>query len=89
MIVPKVVYFRVAFALLVLFIMTVIVAFVDLGSFNIFIALTIAVAKAVLVVLYFMHVRYSSRITWVFALAGFFWLLIMFALAMSDYLTRS
>ncbi len=69
-------------------VLTVVVANFDLGPFNAIVALTIAVCKATLVVLYFMHVRYSSRLTWVFVSAGLFWLIIMVALTLSDYLTR-
>ena len=89
MIVPTKIYYRVALALLVLFILTVAVAYVDLGPLNIYIAVTIALIKATLVVLYFMHVRYHTRLTWIFASAGFIWLLILFALTLSDYATRS
>jgi cytochrome c oxidase subunit IV len=53
------------------------------------IALTIAVVKGLLIVLYFMHVRYARRVTWAFAGAGFLWLAIMLALTFSDYLTRN
>ncbi len=60
----------------------------DLGPFNNVVALSIAGAKAALVILFFMHVRYSSRLVRVFALAGFFWLLIFFALIFADYGTR-
>ncbi len=87
-IVPRTIYYRVGLALLALLLLTVAIAFINLGQFNIVVALTIAIVKAVLVVLYFMHVRYSSRIMWVFASAGFFWLLILFVLTMSDFLTR-
>jgi len=55
---------------------------------NIVAALTIAVVKMLLVILFFMHVRYSSRLTWIFVAAGFIWLLIMLDLTLSDYLTR-
>ncbi len=89
MIVPTKIYYRVALALLALFILTVAVAYVDLGWLNIYIAVTIALIKATLVVLYFMHVRYHTRLTWIFASAGFIWLLILFALTLSDYATRS
>jgi cytochrome c oxidase subunit 4 len=89
MIVPKKVYYRVALALLVLFILTIAVAFVHLGPFNVYVAVTIAVIKATLVVLYFMHVRYHTRLTWIFASAGFLWLIILFALTLADYATRS
>ena len=58
------------------------------GQLNVIIALTIAVVKATLVVLYFMHVRYSSKLTWVFVCAGIIWLFILFAFTLSDYLTR-
>ncbi|MFN0158563.1 MAG: cytochrome C oxidase subunit IV family protein [Bacteroidota bacterium] len=88
MIVPKRTYYKVAIALLGLFILTVAAAYIDLGRFNILVALTIAVVKAVLVVLYFMHVRYGTKLVRIFACAGFFWLVIMFALTMSDYVTR-
>ena len=70
-------------------ILTVIVAKFDLGPFNNIVMLTIACAKALLVVLYFMHVRWSSRLTWVIAASGFFWLIIMFTLTMQDYMTRA
>jgi cytochrome c oxidase subunit 4 len=52
------------------------------------VALAIAGSKAVLIMLYFMHLRYSNRLTSVFAVAGFLWLAILIALCLSDYLTR-
>jgi cytochrome c oxidase subunit IV len=58
------------------------------GQLNVIIALTIAVIKATLVVLYFMHVRYSSRLVWVVFTSALFWLGILFALTLSDYWTR-
>ncbi len=58
------------------------------GQLNVIIALTIAVVKATLVVLYFMHVRYSSRLIWVVFTSAIFWLGILFALTLSDYWTR-
>ena len=63
-------------------------AFFDLGVFNTPVALTIACTKALLVVLFFMHVRYGTRLTWVVVSAGFFWLGILIVLTMSDYLSR-
>jgi cytochrome c oxidase subunit 4 len=57
-------------------------------QWNVIIALTIAVVKATLVVLYFMHVRYSSRLIWVVFTSALFWLAILFALTLSDYWTR-
>ncbi|HEV2801517.1 MAG TPA: cytochrome C oxidase subunit IV family protein [Pyrinomonadaceae bacterium] len=87
-IVSKKLYFVIFGALMVLTVITVAVAYVDLGPLNTPIALAIAVTKAMLVVLYFMHVRYSSRLTWVVVAGGFLWLIIMVGLTMSDYLTR-
>ena len=58
------------------------------GPLNVVIALTIAVVKATFVVLYFMHVRYSSRLIWVVFASALFWLAILFALTFSDYWTR-
>src|SRR4026208_989 len=66
----------------------VLVAFSDLGPLNNVMMLTIAIVKALFVILYFMHVRWSSRLTWVVAASGFFWLLIMFTFTMTDYLSR-
>lgn len=87
-IVPRRVYYMVFATLVLLTLITVDVAFYDLGILSIYVALTIATCKALLVIFYFMHVRYSSPLTWVFALAGFLWLIILIVLIMSDYLTR-
>jgi cytochrome c oxidase subunit 4 len=81
-------YYAVFAALMVGTAITVAVAFVDLGALNNVVMLGIAMTKATLVVLYFMHVRWSTRLTWVIAASGFFWLLILFGLTMQDYLTR-
>ena len=74
-------------------ILTVLVAFVDLDHIfpgaNTLVALSIAFFKMGAVVLIFMHVRWSSRLIWLTVLAGFFWLAIMFAFTMQDYLTRT
>jgi cytochrome c oxidase subunit IV len=80
--------FGVWVALLALLLLTWGVAKFDLGAWNIIAALTIAVAKMLLVVVVFMHLRYSVKLIWVFAAAGIFWLFIMITLTMSDYLTR-
>ena len=85
---PKSMYYAVFAALMVGTAITVAVAFVDLGALNNVVMLGIAMTKATLVVLYFMHVRWSTRLTWVIAASGFFWLLILFGLTMQDYLTR-
>lgn len=83
------VYFAVFGALLALTALTTGVAFVDLGRVgNIAVALTIATVKVVLVMLYFMHLRYSTRLTMIFAAAGIFWLGILLVLTLSDYFSR-
>ena len=87
--IPKKTYYLIFAVLMVLLALTVAVAYIDLGrTLNIVIAMTIAVVKATLVLLYFMHVRYSSRLTWIFVAAGFFWFLIMVGLTFSDYASR-
>ena len=60
----------------------------DLGHLNIVVAMVLAVCKATLVVLYFMHLRYGSKLTWVFAAAGVLWLVLLIGLTMADILTR-
>lgn len=81
-------YLLVFVALLVLLGLTVGVAYLDLGVWSIVLAMTIATVKALLVILYFMHARSSSRLIWLFAGVGFAWLGIMIVLTMSDYLSR-
>jgi cytochrome c oxidase subunit 4 len=85
---PKSMYYGVFGALIVGTALTVLVAFYDLGALNNIVMLLIASVKALLVVLFFMHVRWSTRLTWVVAASGFVWLIIMFGLTMTDYLTR-
>jgi len=88
-IVPLRIYVTIFLALLVGTSLTVWAGFRDFpGQLNVIIALTIAVIKATLVVLYFMHVRYSSRLIWVIFTSALFWLVILFALTFSDYWTR-
>ena len=82
------VYFTIYAILMVLTATTVSVAFIDLGRLNNVVALTVAVSKALLVILYFMHVRYGSRLTWLVLSAGFAWLGILIAFTLSDVLTR-
>lgn len=60
----------------------------DMGMWNPVVALTIACTKAVLVVLFFMHVRYSDKLTKVTVMAGLFWLMILITLSLSDYISR-
>jgi cytochrome c oxidase subunit 4 len=85
---PKSMYYSVFAALIVGTALTVLVAFYDLGPLNNVLMLGIAMTKATLVILYFMHVRWATRLTWVVAASGFVWLLILFGITMSDYLTR-
>ncbi|HEV7510024.1 MAG TPA: cytochrome C oxidase subunit IV family protein [Thermoanaerobaculia bacterium] len=82
------VYFLVFGALMVLTLATWLVAQVDLGWANDVVALGIAVTKATLVLLFFMHVRHSTRMTALTAVAGFFWLAILFGLTIADYASR-
>ncbi|MGZ4974326.1 MAG: cytochrome C oxidase subunit IV family protein [Limisphaerales bacterium] len=81
-------YFLVWATLLLLLFATWAAAEVNLGKFNNVVALTIGFAKMFLVLLFFMHVKYEKRLTWVFAAAGFIWLIIMIGLTMGDYITR-
>ena len=85
---PVKVYGTIVSLLFVFTVVTVLAAFVELGPLNTPLALAIAIFKASLVVLFFMHVRYNTPLMWVFAAAGFFWMIIMFALTMQDYVSR-
>ena len=85
---PKSMYYGVFLALIVGTGLTVLAAFFDMGAMNNVVMLTIAIVKASLVILFFMHVRWSTRLTWVVVASGFFWLLIMFGLTMTDYFSR-
>jgi len=87
-ILPTRVYYTIFAVLMVCTYLTWQVAAFDLGPLNTIVALGIAVFKAVLVVLFFMHVRYGTRLTWAVVMGGVFWLGILLALTMSDYLTR-
>ena len=88
-IVPKKVYFLVFAVLVALTALTTTVAFIDLGPLNAVAALVIAVTKALLVILFFMHIKYSPRLTRLVVVAGFFWLAILLTLTLSDYRTRN
>jgi cytochrome c oxidase subunit 4 len=88
-IVPPKVYVTIFFALAVGTTLTVMAAFQNFGQFNIVIALGIATIKASLVVLYFMHGRYSPNRTKLIIVCAVFWLGIMLALTLSDYSTRT
>jgi cytochrome c oxidase subunit 4 len=82
------VYYAVFAALLLLTYATVAVSKIELGRFNTIVALTIAVTKAVMVVLFFMHMRYSTRLTKLVVAGGFVWLALLIGLTMADFLTR-
>jgi cytochrome c oxidase subunit 4 len=84
------IYLMVFLALMVGTILTVWAGKQDFpGPLNVIIALTIACIKATLVILYFMHMRYSSRLVWIVFLSALFWLAILFALTFSDYWSRT
>lgn len=87
-VVPKKVYFTVFAALVALTIATAVVATINLGPLNVVVALLIAMCKASLVVLFFMHMRWSSRLIHIVAAASLIWLAILIALTLSDYRTR-
>jgi cytochrome c oxidase subunit 4 len=82
-------YVGIFLTLMVFTIITVLVAYVNLGQFNKVVALSIASIKATLVILYFMHVKYSSRLTKLVVLAGFFFLALLLGLTMADYGSRA
>jgi cytochrome c oxidase subunit 4 len=81
-------YFVVFAALLVLTAVTTAAAFVDLGAWNVAVAMIIAVVKASLVAAYFMHLRHTSRLTLVFVAASILWLSHLIVASLSDYITR-
>src|SRR3954463_4794565 len=88
-VVPTRTYYLIFLVLMVCTALTVGIAFIDLGPLNTVAALTIAVVKATLVILFFMHVKYSTRLTWAVVVGSVFWLGILLTLTMSDYLTRA
>ena len=81
-------YLVVYLALMALLAATVGAAYLHLGNFTIVAAVGIAVVKATLIILYFMHIRFGGRNLWVFAVVGFLWLAILLTLGMTDYLSR-
>jgi cytochrome c oxidase subunit 4 len=85
---PLPVYFAVFAALAIGTLVTWYASTINLGWANTPIALVIATIKAVLVILFFMHLKYSTRLTWVVVIAAFLWLAMLFVLTFSDYLTR-
>jgi len=87
-VVPVRVYLAVFCTLVVLTVLTVKVAYIDLGLLNTPLALGIASVKAMLVVLYFMHARYSPRLIVLVVIVSAFTLILLLAFTLSDYLTR-
>ena len=87
-IVPTRIYYTIFGLLMLCTYLTVQLAFLDLGPLNAIGALGIAIFKAVLVVLFFMHVKYSTRLTWAVVIGSVFWFGLLIALTLADYLTR-
>lgn len=91
-IIPVRTYLMIFAILMGLLVATVLAAYIPLPEslrwLHLTIALVIAAAKAVLIILYFMHVRYSNRLTWVFSSAAFVWLVILLVFSLSDYFSR-
>jgi cytochrome c oxidase subunit 4 len=87
-VVPSKIYVRTCIALLALLALTWTIAYVDLGPFNLIVALAVAIAKAILIALFFMHIKGSSRLLHLAAVAGLIWLLFLIALTLGDYATR-
>ncbi len=81
-------YVLVLIALLILTVLTVYAAFIDMGVMNEVVGLGIATTKAILVMMFFMHLRHSVRLVKIVAASGVFWLAVLILLAMSDYATR-
>lgn len=81
-------YVGIFLTLMVLTAITIVVAYINLGPWNKVVALGIASTKATLVVLYFMHVKYASRMTKLIVVSGFFFLMILLSLTMLDYGSR-
>jgi|SRR5215469_15008739 len=81
-------YVGILIVLLIATVVTTLVAFIDLGPFSVVVALTIAVCKMLLVALFFMHLRYSTRLTKLVIIGGLLWLGILLLLTLTDFFTR-
>src|SRR5271169_5953621 len=88
-VIPARMYYVIWAILMVMTATTVFAATIELHVFNIVLALLIATIKGTLVVLFFMHLRYSTKLTMVTVIASIFWLCILFALTMTDYISRA
>ncbi len=87
-ILPKSTYYKVYAALMFFLLLTVGLAYVDAGPLNFTVSMLIATIKAVMIMLIFMHVKYSERLVWIFAGASFLWLLLLIVFSLNDYFTR-
>jgi cytochrome c oxidase subunit 4 len=83
------VYWKTCAALMVLLALTWGIGYVNIGPFNLVVALAISISKALLVALFFMHIKGSSRLLHLAATAGVIWLLIFFTFTLGDYFTRN
>jgi len=88
-VVSPMIYLGVFLALLVFTTLTVVASYIEMGIFNPIVALGIAVIKAVLVVLFFMHVKYSTKLTKLTVIAGLFTFLTLISMTMADYISRA
>jgi len=88
-IVPAKLYVLIWAVLMAMTLTTVLVSLVEIGPFNVVVALVIATIKATLVVLFFMHLRYSPKLTMATVVAAMFFLFLLLGLTMTDYLTRA
>lgn len=86
---PKLTYFSVGAVLLILTVITYQIAFINLGPWSTVVALGIATSKALLIVLFFMHARYSTGLTWLVIVAAVAWLALLVVGTMDDFVTRS
>ncbi|HEX3875891.1 MAG TPA: cytochrome C oxidase subunit IV family protein [Bryobacteraceae bacterium] len=82
-------YITVFLALIVATVLTTAVAFVDLGAFSVVVALAIAICKMLLVALFFMHVRHSTRLTQVVLFGGILWFGILMGMTLIDFSSRN
>jgi cytochrome c oxidase subunit IV len=89
LVVSKRTYVFVWASLLMLLGLTVAVSYIHLGWFNATAAVSIAIMKALIIILYFMHARYSPKLVWIFVGAGFLWLGFLFLFTIEDYATRA
>ena len=82
-------YLSILVTLLALTVLTTVVAYIDLGAFSVVVALAIACTKMMLVALFFMHIRHSTRLTKLVVVGGLLWLMILLFMTMTDFATRN